>query len=82
MQSGEKKTLYEMILDSIDRDIERGSLSSDERGAKFKSFIRKDEQDCFCLVDDTAIKCVFDEKNMRDYMDSLPSYVSMEGMLY
>jgi hypothetical protein len=81
MQSGEK-TLFALITESIDRDIERNVLNADEKPQKFKSFIIKDEQDCFCLVEDTTIKCVFEEKNMNDYLSRLPSYVNLEGKIY
>jgi hypothetical protein len=75
----EKKSLQALIIESIDKDIERETLIVEEKNLKFKSFLRKDEQDCFCIVDDTSIKCVFEENNLKEYLNSLPSYLRFEN---
>jgi hypothetical protein len=77
--SSDKKTLKTLITESIDRDIERDILGGDEKNQKFKSFLRKDEQDCFCLVEDTSIKCAFEENNLKEYLNGLPSYLRFEN---
>lgn len=77
MQSG----LYEMINDAISRDID-GELEFNEWGPKFKSYIRKDVHDCFCLSEDTTIKIIFNENNYKEYIKSLPSFINIEGNIY
>jgi hypothetical protein len=79
MSSGEKKTLQTMILESIDRDIERELHGGDQKNPKFRTVLRKDEQDCFCLVEDTSIKCVFEENNLKEYLNTLPSFLRFEN---
>jgi hypothetical protein len=75
----EKKTLQTLIYESLDKDIERETLGGDEKNQKFKTLLRKDEQDCFCLVEDTSIKCVFEENNLKEYLNGLPSYLRFEN---
>ena len=80
MLSGEKKNLSSLIIESLIRDIEREDLHFEERNQKIKFLIGKDEQDCFCLVEDTSIKCVFEENNLREYINSLPSFIKFENL--
>jgi hypothetical protein len=80
MQSGEKKSLFNLINESIDRDISKEDLSNEEKTPKFRSYLRKDDQDCYCLLDnETSIKCVFNERNLREYLASLPSYITYDS---
>jgi hypothetical protein len=80
MLSAEKKSLFNLINDSIDRDISKDDLATEEKTPKFRSFLKKDDQDCYCLLDnETSIKCVFNEKNLREYLASLPSYITYDS---
>ncbi|MEG8004566.1 hypothetical protein, partial [Listeria monocytogenes] len=55
-------------------------LSFEEKAPKFRSYLKKDDQDCYCLLDnETSIKCVFNEKSLREYLSSLPSYITYDS---
>ena len=46
----------------------------------FKSYLKKDESNCFTLVDiKNSIKCLFNKEYLNDYMDGFPSYVSLNN---
>jgi hypothetical protein len=79
-QSAEKKSLFNLVSESIDRDISKDDLSNEEKTPKFRSYLKKDDQDCYCLLDnETSIKCVFNEKSLREYLASLPSYITYDS---
>ena len=46
----------------------------------FKSYLKKDESNCFTIVDiKNSIKCLFNKEYMNDYMNGFPSYVSLNN---
>lgn len=64
----EKKTLYTLVEDALDNQIVNGDLRK-VRGPRFKSFLRRDQNDCYCVVDsESSIKLVFDQTNLKEYL--------------
>ena len=46
----------------------------------FKSYLKKDESNCFTIVDiKNSIKCLFNKEYLNDYMNRFPSYVSLNN---
>ena len=46
----------------------------------FKSYLKKDESNCFTIVDiKNSIKCLFNKEYLNDYMNGFPSYVSLNN---
>ena len=46
----------------------------------FKSYLKKDESNCFTIVDiKNSIKCLFNKDYLNDYMSRFPSYVSLNN---
>ena len=46
----------------------------------FKSYLKKDESNCFTIVDiKNSIKCLFNKDYLQEYMDQFPSYVSLNN---
>jgi hypothetical protein len=46
----------------------------------FKSYLKKDESNCFTIVDiKNSIKCLFNQEYLSKYMNSYPSYVSLDN---
>ena len=46
----------------------------------FKSYLKKDESNCFTIVDiKNSIKCLFNKEYLTDYMKRFPSYVSLNN---
>ena len=46
----------------------------------FKSYLKKDESNCFTIVDiKNSIKCLFNKDYLSDYMSGFPSYVSLNN---
>ena len=46
----------------------------------FKSYLKKDESNCFTIVDiKNSIKCLFNKDYLKEYMDQFPSYVSLNN---
>ena len=46
----------------------------------FKSYLKKDESNCFTIVDiKNSIKCLFNKDYLNEYMSQFPSYVSLNN---
>lgn len=44
----------------------------------FKSYLKKDESNCFTIVDiKNSIKCLFNQEYLSEYLNQYPSYISL-----
>jgi hypothetical protein len=71
------------LLSWVEKFIERGcnSIQNDENEIpKIKTYFKKDENNCFTIVDkEYSIKCVFDKNFLSDYLAAQPSYVKLDN---
>jgi hypothetical protein len=83
----DKKGLYFLIDESIERDIKH----EEEKTQKMKCYLKKDHLGGYVLVDthkeknNCSIKCVFSEEGLKEYLAGLPSYMdynSFESKLH
>ncbi len=46
----------------------------------FKSYLKKDESNCFTIVDiKNSIKCLFNQEYLSEYLNQYPSYISLNN---
>ena len=46
----------------------------------FKSYLKKDESNCFTIVDiKNSIKCLFNKDYLSEYLNQYPSYISLNN---
>jgi hypothetical protein len=46
----------------------------------FKSYLKKDESNCFTIVDiKNSIKCLFNKEYLSEYLNQYPSYISLNN---
>lgn len=54
-------------------------LFPEESEFKFKTYLKKDENNCFTVIDkENSIKCLFDKQFLQMYFSTYPSYVKLE----
>ena len=68
-------------VDSI-LNANKFSLEGDSAVFPIKSFLTKDENNCFNIYDnkDHCIKCVFDKTFLKKYLSANPSYVQIDNL--
>jgi len=76
-----KKMLTEkhVLLSLVEMFIDDGCVKNEQRHL-FKSYLKKDEFNCFNIIDkDYSIKCVFDKEFLKIFFSHLPSYVKFDS---
>lgn len=71
-----------VLANSVFSFIEDGCLpiSNDKEKLSFKSYLKKDENNCYTIIDkDHSIKCLFDKNYLKDYMGAQPSYFKVDN---
>ena len=54
--------------------------TEEESNIVFKTYLKKDDNNCFTIVDkDHSIKCVFNKEFLAEYLSTRPSYVRLDS---
>lgn len=73
----EKNVLLNLVEQFINNDCKSNSNEDDEK-SKIKTYFKKDENNCFTIVDkEHSIKCVFEEIFLSNYLAAHPSYFKL-----
>ena len=79
----EKTILADLVDEFITKNC--NPLFPEESQFHFKTYLKKDENNCFTVVDkENCIKCIFEKTFLKSYFSAYPSYVKLEqydGML-
>ena len=69
----ENLILSPLVQKFIDNNCDNSSI--DENSFRFKTYLKKDDNDCFTIIDkENCIKCIFEKKYLEEYFSKLPSY--------
>ena len=77
----ENKGLYIMVDESLDKILK----NQEDKPKRFKSFLKLDKMNTYSLIESSnpkegySIKVVFNEDALKDYLDSMPKYISFES---
>lgn len=81
----DKLILEDMASKFIDAKCEKSNQKGIGEPLKFKSYLHKDESNCFTVIDSNyCIKCLFEKKFLENYFSTYPSYSKLDhfdGML-
>ena len=81
----EKKILSNLVLKFLDNNINEKESSKESLNISFKTYLKKDENNCYTILDkENSIKCVFEKKYLKEYLSQFPSYTNFnnfDGML-
>ena len=79
----EKTVLVDLVDEFITKNC--NPIFPEESKFHFKTYLKKDENNCFTVVDkENCIKCIFEKEFLKSYFSAYPSYVKLEhydGML-
>ena len=79
----ENLILSPLVQKFIDNNCDNSSI--DKNSFRFKTYLKKDDNDCFTIIDkENCIKCIFEKKYLEEYFSKLPSYNNInqfDGML-
>ena len=81
----EKHFLSKLVLQFLDNTINENKDSKEPLNISFKTYLKKDENNCYTILDkENSIKCVFEKKYLKEYLSQFPSYTNFnqfDGML-
>jgi hypothetical protein len=78
----EKKGLYYLVDESIERDL----TGEEEKNPRFKAYLKKDEYGNYSLVDSESsangcsIKCIFSEGGLKEFFSGAPTYITYDSL--
>ena len=79
----EKSVLGNLVLDYLEKIINKEETSS--LNLSFKTYLKKDENNCYTILDkENSIKCIFEKNFLKEYLSQYPSYTNFnqfDGML-
>lgn len=75
----EKEGLFSVIKDYVANNLTERDLSK-AKPIKMRSFLKKDAEGIYSIFDNNrSIKCVFNDRALKDYLAGLPSYIKYES---
>ena len=76
----EKNVLLPLVENFIKNKCIATGTDNECELMKLKSFIKKDENNCYSIFDkDYSIKCIFDKAFLDEYLTDQPSHIKFES---
>jgi hypothetical protein len=71
-----------VLIGLVDKFLDSGcsAVNNENEKLNFKSYFKKDENNCFNIIDkECTIKCMFDKNFLKDYLRAYPSYIKIDN---